>query len=276
MTERNNTKKKYTIIDHVGSIADETMLSAAYAKAYALNPKGQECFSLKKFCHMMPNDYEQPKALWQKKLEVRYWKHPSNLIFICSDLNWKALATLETWDVDPENIKIILVQEDIEVLTMRDVKPEWYAQKEATDSIYRRCANIWGQALGWEFSAPLYRDKGSEINVMQYKRNDRNILIENGNGDHITKTSHTPEAYMRSKMVASEEECQEFFRYYKYLKTNNILEEFLESDWEICPECGRPIRLSQEECTYCTFRPNRQTVELSRYWEDSNADEDWD
>jgi hypothetical protein len=272
-------KKNYTIVDHVGSIENEVLFKKAYETAKTLSPTENEYFTLKKFCRMIPDNPTKPKKLWEKKQFVRENKHPDQLIFICTDpSNWKQAATLDSWNVDISKIQIILVQDTIEILTMADLHPEWFALKEPTSTIYRRCANIWGQALGWEFSAPLYRDNNiaSEIDVMKYKRNDRELLIANGNGDHITKTSHTPESYMKSKIVASEEECKEFFEYYKYLYKKHLLEEFLEADWEICPECGRPIRISQEECTYCTFKPNRQSIEFSRYWEDSNADEDWD
>ena len=340
--------RDYCIIDHIGSLESDVVMKKAYSIAYSLTQHPKTTYTMKKFCQMLSRNPETKVSDKQKNF-VRFNKHPEQVILICSVSNgiWnehtkefelddpnadydrisgKIKWIAEKWAERSDSVTIIACNDTtVEVRSMNEEHPEWFSCKDPVDSIYRRCANIWSRALGWQFSAPLYRDKASEIDVMKYKRyaihkeEDINValakacpmlkdlvwysfedLAEKVNkayiehkewfdedalraynrvyadrfniahaepDDHRTKTNHSPASYLNSKALASEDECREFFNYYKYLKLAGILEESLEPDYMICPECGRPMRRTAEDCDWCNY--HQDAVKVDTFWEDS-------
>ena len=255
-----------------GLDSEETM-KKAYKLAYEITDHKKTTYTIKKFCQMLSgNPYT--KVTEKQKNFVRFNKHPEEVIIITTTSNgiWnphkkdydidepnmdydrissKIKWIAENWAERAEKVTIILCNSNdtIEIRSINEEHPEWF-HLHAEDSIYRRCANIWAKPLGWTFSAPLYRDKASDINEMQYKRPDAKEYKDQP-GSHVTKTSHTPKAYLNNKTLASEEECKEFFNYYKYLHIANLLTDALDDNYTLCPHCGRPILKTTTDCEHC-------------------------
>ena len=283
--------RDYCIIDHIGSLESDVVMSQAYSIAYSLTQHPKTTYTMKKFCQMLSRNPETKVSDKQKNF-VRFNKHPEQVILICSGLNTRTKWLADVWAEKADDITVIeCVGDQIEVYTAKDLHPEWFSCKDPVDSIYRRCANIWSRALGWQFSAPLYRDKASEIDVMKYKRSDAK-LFKDQPGAHVTKTNHSPAAYLNSKTLASEDECREFFNYYKYLRVNKLVEESLIPGYQLCPVCGRPIAIDKamfdlndldkyeldlipehkddRYCDSCNLRiPAELITNVDAYWDDS-------
>lgn len=281
--------RDYCIIDHIGSLESDVVMKKAYSIAYSLTQYPKTTYTIKRFCQMLSRNPETKVSDKQKNF-VRFNKHPEQVILICSVSNgiWnehtkefelddpnadydrisgKIKWIAEKWAERSDSVTIIACNDTtVEVRSMNEEHPEWFSCKDPVDSIYRRCANVWSRALGWQFSAPLYRDNASEIDVMKYKRSDAK-LFKDQPGAHVTKTNHSPASYLNSKALASEDECREFFNYYKYLKLAGILEESLEPDYMICPECGRPMRRTAEDCDWCNY--HQDAAKVDTFWEDS-------
>ena len=371
-------KRDYCIIDHIGSIDNKAVVNKAYKLATELSEFPDKTYKIKEFCRLLSrNPYEEPTK--KQKNFVRFNKHPRQVILIVpmaqgywdphkQEFDWddhqdydrissKNFWWAENWAEKADSVTIIACGEkDVEVLDMKEQHPEWFSCKDPVDSVYRRCADIWGAALGWQFSAPLYRVKASEIDVMKYKRH-RNPKLEdigqtlvkacpklkglewfdledlavkvmkaqarhpewfdkqalnrfkhayaeywaeaNAERDEdATKTSHSTKVYLNSKTVASEDECKEFFELYKYLYSKGILKESLAEGYQLCPVCGRPLRLEKNSfcidemwndalsdipehpddkvCEHCgKFRiPAKYLVGFERYWDDSFKESD--
>lgn len=267
--------RAYTIIDQFGSLDSTETLSKAYAiaKSISIHPK-EHTYTLKGFCKMLSNNPNTQVSDKQKNM-VRFNFNPSQVIVIVSALTPQVQWRIDQWVEKADHITVIEVEDinHIEIHTLKDMHPEYFAATESTDSKARRCANIWSNALGWQFSAPLYRDNSREMDEMYLKRNDRNNYDDTA---HLTKIASRPASYINSKIaVAPERECQEFFVYYAYLQQNKLLAEFLEPGYELCPHCHRPVRTGQSNtmhCSYCEFEA--EDYELNPYFEDSYRDEE--
>ena len=179
----------YCIIDHVGTIEDQDDLRACYKKAYEINEHDKkQTYKMKEFCKKIynipggePNDGH--------KFKTRFDKHPEEVIFICDEYKSKPKWTADIWAEKVDNLKILeaatIDAVTTEYLTLKDIHPEWFATIGIDeDTIYRRCASIWGHALGWSFSAPLYKD---------------DTLIADGFYRAKSNPKHTPENYQINK-----------------------------------------------------------------------------
>lgn len=324
VTESKPKKKTdYCIIDHIGALPDEKVMQTVYKMAYELTRYPKDTYTMKKLIQMQ-SPYTTQVTQKQKNL-IRGTKHPKQVIMICTcsegtwnpkakgedKLEWTGGSVIAEGDYDRIASKVrwmadnwidktdyfdmLLVNPEgqIEHLTIEDLRPEFTATFEAKDTIYRRCASIWGAALGWQFSAPLYRDTVGGMNELFMARPSKAAValseaktrgeaavkaqIEHikehmkeytEKEDHSTKISTRGETFLKGQAVASEEECKEFFEYYKYLQVNNLVSEFLESGYYICPECGRPVRETAENCEYCNFIAESY-IELDSFFEDS-------
>ena len=287
VAEAPRTKNRaYTIIDHFGSLDSDNCTFAAYSRAYKLSAHDKaNTFTIKKFCEMLSKN-PNTKVSDKQKNFVRANFNPSQVIIIVNQITPQVQWRIDNWAEKADEIIVLEVYEDtkgklhIEQHTFADIHPEWAVTTTSTDSKFRRCANIWGNALGWTFSAPLYRDNSREMDEMYLKRNDRSKFDDTA---HLTKIASRPASYINSKIaVAPESECQEFFNYYAYLyKTaadpdNDLtMKDFLEPGYEICPDCGKPIRVgasNKKQCSYCTFEA--EDIEIARYFEADDYDEE--
>ena len=271
-------KTAYTIIDHFGSL-DQNTINLAYTKANKLSvhPK-EDTFTIKRFCTMLSHNPDT-KVTDKQKNFVRFNFHPEQVIIITVDHEEpKTKWYIDNWAEKTDNLIVLEVFADtnnithVEEYTMKDLHPEWFVEDNPKNSKARRCANIWANALGWTFSAPLYRDNSRELDEMYLKRPDRKIYANIlGMSNHITKIASKPESYINSKIaVASEDECKAFYEHYAYLCKNNLLNDFLEPGYQLCPHCGRPIRIgvsNNANCVYCDYET--EDFEITPYYETS-------
>ena len=305
----------WALIEHVGTIASQTLVSAIYSKAYSLN-QCEKIFTYKQLVQLMnPNC---TSASEKQKAWLRGTKHPRQVIIVTSIHNLFNIDYIVAhWiEKDTPEITILAVSDDcvVKEYNWTELYPELVqTMGGATNSKARRCANIWAKALGWQFTAPLYRDndysntidfgtkawkninlaksikRDGMVYVPSYKPEDNptpaqlkeaRILGElraysNMDTDSLTKYTSKPETYRKAHCVASDAECNEFFAFYKELYKNNLLEEALEPDWYICPDCGRPVYVSpyaeNKCCEYCNHEFELD-IEFTAYYE-NNFDE---
>ena len=244
----------YAIIDHVGQVS---AISDMYARAYSEAIGFDKVYTLKKVC-MMGSPYAKEitnKMKWYN----RFNKNPKKVYIICSDaFDPKVQFVADAWA--DRGIEVEFITEEPEPTVGFD-----------TVSKARRCAMIWASALGWQFSAPLFRDPYTESIDMYTARPD----MEHESGSYGAKRFTRPESFINSfRAVASEEECEKFFEHYVYLSKNGLLAEFLEPGYTLCPTCGRPIFETSAQCNWCD--EEFETVTIDTFWEDSyNDDPDW-
>jgi len=236
----------YAIIDHVGQVAN---ISEVYAKAFSLAIGYEKVYTLKKVCQIhSPYAKEVTNKM---KWYNRYNRHPKKVYIVCPLVDTKAEFVADAWR--DRNIEVEFVTEE----------PDPTIGTEKT-SRARRCALIWAQALGWEFSNPLFRNEQPNSIDMYTAR--PNMDIEDGS--YGAKRFTKPESFINAfRAIASEEECERFFQHYAYLYQNNLLSEFLDPDWELCPVCGRPHYITSEQCPWCDTEFD--AVEIEAFWEDS-------
>lgn len=285
--------REYTIIDHLG-VVEEKYIKAAYKAAYALAAY-KAVYTIKQVALMTSASQEVSKA---QKWAIRFSKNPAQVIVIADSESAYNKWTWDIWTEKVNNVSVIIADKyPFEILTMADLRPEVLYQYESEMTKHRRIANVWSRALGWSFSAPLYRDPRASMNELFMARPDAKEYADTP-GAHITKISTNPATFCQSKAIVSDEEIKGFIRYYLYLKRNRLLEQSLEAGWQICPHCGKPIRLEKtaynikEEysplpdrlkgliaevpptsedvhCDFCTFRiPRRLIDEMKPYYED--------
>lgn len=269
----------YCIIDHVGSIDSKEAMENCYALAEEIKEHGKDkTYKMKAFCKKIYHLQNDPSK--GQKFKVRFDKHPEEVIFICNDFNTNAQWVADIWAEKVDSLKIIEAinydNPSETYLTLEDIHPEWFTERYMFEnSIYRRCANIWANALGWTFTAPLYRD--NKINATEnYVRNKQACQnVPETHQSKLSKIATRPESFLNSKAVASEDECKQFFTHYKWLQQNDMLADSLEPGYELCPHCHRPIFESAEDCDWCDFH-REAPMNFTPYFDDSYNDEDWD
>lgn len=254
----------YAIIDHIGSMTN-TELTNTYNEAYlmagALGYNKTNCFTMKKVCQLSsPN----AQAITDKqKIWVRTNKHPKIVILVCPEM-YDAVKNAESlWRKNDVYVHLVIANQ-----------PEYdFGLDYHNISIYRHCAMIWGNAIGWEFSAPLMRETNIRVADINYiPRFDRKKLLARGmSTNDLTKITSDPEKYLDEKhSIASEDECKAFFQHYRWLYENNLLAESLEPDYELCPSCGRPIRINVTHNTICDYCDTEvSSEEVVAFYDDS-------
>lgn len=160
----------YCIIDHIGSLESNDIMKACYKLAYNISDK-EATYTMKGFCQKISRN-PNTKVSDKQKNFVRFNKHPEEVVLICNDFNTNAQWIADIWAEKVDKLTVIEAS-TMEVYTLEDLHPEWF-HLQATNSIYRRCANIWSKALGWSFSAPLYRE-ARENNTESYVRNNKAV-----------------------------------------------------------------------------------------------------
>lgn len=296
----------YVLIDHVG-FTEENMYPLVYAHAAKAGfvKENKAVFTMRQTCKTMNQNYDNLDKEIQDKLKyrVRQSKSPKMVYLICdhyetamvtsdsgnryrgfsdklsSDVNF----IKETWESHGIPVAIASAQDGI-------VPPDEFKlfdyERDRNFSKERRCAIIWGAAFNYPFSAPLFRDYRDVDNDDYFKRPDRKEMQELL-GNHVTKITTNSEKYANHfNTIASEEECKQFFEYYKALYQTGQIEDALEPGWKLCPNCGRPyyaegsgeVRFDNYyiECDWCpTLNP--VSIQFERYFEDSFEDSDeWD
>lgn len=192
MEANTSTKKKitdYCIIDHIGALESEEVMKKAYALAYELSQCPRNKTYKFKQILQMGAPYTIQEVSQKQKTMIRMGKNPKQVVVIVSgdkyyyeayqccptsymaeghykgyDSNTKWI--LDKWAEKAECVKVILCEEgcNLQIIDYIAENCPWKTTFEATNSVYRRCANIWGNALGWSFSAPLYRDYVGGVN----------------------------------------------------------------------------------------------------------------
>ena len=164
----------YCIIDHIGALESNEVMKACYKLAFEISEK-KATYTMKGFCQKISRN-PNTKVSDKQKNFVRFNKHPEEVVLICNDFNTSAQWIADIWAEKTDKLTVIEAS-TMEVLTLEDIHPEWFAEHYLTEnSIYRRCANIWANALGWSFSAPLYRD--NNIDAENYHRVKSNCKTE--------------------------------------------------------------------------------------------------
>lgn len=261
----------YCIIDHIGALESDKVMKACYKLAYSITEK-KETYTMKSFCQKISRN-PNTKVSDKQKNFVRFNKHPEEVILICNEFNTNAHWIADIWAEKVEKLTVIEAV-TMEVYTMQDIHPAWFSTRYVNEnSIYRRCANVWANALGWSFSAPLYKD--NKINATENYIRNRQLVKDVEDTSHLSKIATRPDSYLNSKAIASEEECKAFFEHYKYLQVTGLLAESLEAGYQLCPTCGRPIRESSEDCEWCTYHRDLE-LNFTPYYDDSYKEEDWD
>ena len=308
-----NKLTNYAIIDHIGSLDSKATVQKAYSIAYSLVPEGREAYTLKKVCFTVnPN----VKELKKMKNAMRMQKNPEQVVLITANM-YSARWALRQWMERVNDITVINFEnpESYEVLTLKDIDPTLTKQWEVHPETLRKrlCADIWADALGYTFSAPIFPgeldisvdmhtrrpnldpsiDKDTDWKVGTRNRyfDDKkqiwkeDIVYEVDNRPEwkshrtgIAKPTTRPEKFRRYKVIATDAEIDEFYQFYKFLWANKCLEEFLVEDYSICPHCGRPVynKTEDDRCTYCDTQNPNNIGEIIRYFDTEELDEDED
>lgn len=288
---------KYAIIDHVGSIDsnDLSVYTKVYHKANLDGYDKSNLFTMKKFCQMNWNPYTRKtlddNALRAMKFAMRHQKNPEKVYFICPEINYTTEREIQKWHDRGIKVRVFEVNNNAE-FDYEDFFDTHQFDFDGKASINRRIAEIWAPAFGYTFSAPITRIQ-RENNIENFtKRSDHDTLIESGE-THYSKPYTSMETFLEmNRCVATDAEIKEFRKYldaYLKLVHGNIdtrigssfgafvgdnvseLQEFLNPDYIICSECGRPMRVHTGdcECPHCqhTFA---EDIILDVYYEDSS------
>lgn len=287
--------QNYAIIDHVGSL-DEMDMRRAY---FTVNARAQKdgyvknktYFTMKNFCQQkVYNPYSRKpckgETLDKLKFSVRHNKNPQKVYFICYELNTTAQRELDKW-VERQIPTMVY-----EAATHSFYKVESFEETHQfidEESRKRRCAEIWGAALGYSFSAPVTRTQQvNNIDCYSARNADeRRELI--ARDVEVTKITSTPEKFLeQNRCIAPMKEINAFWDYYVALYKSNLLADALEPNYVICPHCGRPMNPNNHKdenqretefviCTHCETHFDEDvfgTLESNPYYDDSFDDFD--
>ena len=285
----------YAITDGIGYMPDDEM-RIGYKRAIEL-ANGIETVTLKYVCE---KNYE---ALFHRQLQYvsdkmksfnRFTLKPQKVYVICSEFNDSVKSKADMWLENDRDIKVYVIETaHIEPQVSRHTREEkCYGVNNMSKA--RRCALIWGNALGWSFSAPLVRDpkfivpdtytKRTNISVFGSVEHHRLSNTYQPNNTYVTgkyesvyelpsfvqeklsKPSFTNKAYITSNIeLATEAECEAFYQHYAYYQKNGLLAEMLEPGYKLCPHCGRPYRYNGGTalCTWCDTE--LETVDETAY-----------
>lgn len=280
--------QNYAIIDHVGSL-DEMDMRRAYFTVNARAQKdgyvkGKTYFTMKTFCQQkVYNPYSKKpctgETLNALKFSVRHNKHPQQVYFICYELNLTAQRELDKW-VERQIPTMVY-----EASTRSFYKAESFEETHQfieDDSRKRRCAEVWADALGYSFSAPVTRTQQVN-NIDCYASRNKDERRELLSRDvEVTKITSSPEKFLeQNRCVAPMKEINAFWDFYVALYKSNMLKDALDPDYVLCPHCGRPTKIHYGEnaCRFCeTPLGDASDITFDAYYDDSfdNSDEFFD
>ena len=253
--------RDYTVIDHIGSIEN---VSEVYKKAYALS--NYTAWTLKQICLKKNPNVGNINGM---KNAMRQTLNPTQVIIIINDFNTVISWIIEKWAERCNDITIIEA-DYMAIYSLKDVDPTLFQTWEVEATKARRCASIWAKALDYTFSAPLFDTPSADSLADMYtKRQNQTVEF----GSYACKRTTRPEKYRATKALAPEEEVQKFFEYYKYLYTQGLLEEFISSNWSICPECGRPINENEHHCQWCDTENENFIEEFIQFYDTEEVNE---
>ncbi len=187
------TITNWALIDHIGSVDSED-ISKLYNTAYkdAQKHNFERIYRIKELA-LKINPNAPLKAMQNS---IRFNKHPKTVYIICDDF-----TSYIKWYAD--NYK----ERDITVNIVASTDFFEYTG-EIAQVVYemdrkRRCASIWSKALGWQFSAPILREPGTEDVDTFSKRPNRELLKDNKKDIYLqieeTKASNSPDKYNKLK-----------------------------------------------------------------------------
>lgn len=286
--------KVWTLLEQVG-VFNSLDSKAIYNYAYKIATS--QVFTFKQVARACFNPHQETVSYKQKEY-IRGTKYPTDVIILC---NRRDLCNsteeyishlIDKW-LEKSNVRLVTIDERhvITECDLTEMYPDKFQQMSAEDTKARMCANIWAKALGWQFSAPLYReDRGIEtmehgtrvwrnlnsaqktgelevvvkINGIPYLSTKKKMYLDAPKVNALeeakkvhTKYTSNPATYRSSHCVAHDYEVKEFFEFYKALYKNNMLEVALEEDYHICPHCGRPTYISplaeERNCIHCGY-----------------------
>lgn len=278
--------KDYAIIDHVGSLTTAEV-KRVYKIAYgAAKNDNLEAHTLKKVCQA---DSPFAREISNKmKFRARYTKNPKKVYLICDKLNSNAEFVLNIWE--ERHIKV-------QVIEANPIQAEYKIDCTGEATLRRSILDIWGTAIGWNFSAPLIRVQPLN-NIENFsKRSDHDDMVASGE-THFSKPYTTAEMFIAmNKAIATDKEVTEAWKHLgglavlaegkielkpgknfgAFLGSDAKMQEWLEPDYILCKECHRPIKmhLGDVECPHCKAILE-ENVMLDTYYDDSFKEDDFD
>lgn len=264
----------YAIIDHVGSIdeADLSVYKKIYIKAKREGfEKNKSLFTMKKVC-LADSPYAR-QVTDKMKYRVRYQKNPQKVYFICPTLDFRCECEVKKWHDRGIPVRVFEVLGNAEY-DYKDFFDTHQIDVDGKASINRRIAEIWAPAVGYSFSAPIYRIQ-RDNNIENFtKRSDHDDLVKAGE-THYSKPYTSAETFLTmNRCVATDEEIKEFRQYLDNLLlltdcridtkvgasfgsvsgNTSALQEFLDIDYIICETCKRPMKkkFGVGHCTHCS------------------------
>lgn len=278
---------EYTVIDQVGSFDERRDVGAVYKNffklAYNDETKPSKVYTMKQLCKVCWNGKESD---FEKKLDGMKWamrnqKTPKKVYIICEGEN----ADIDKHALD-EVQKVAKKWADRGIDTevyIFSQKYHWQVKLPlmAFGDIpwKRRCALIWAEALGWSFSAPIWRFGEQQNNLDLYMhRQDREEMQSNAaTASHITKTFGRESYLKHFRAICPDEEIDRFYQFWLEVINFGCLKDVLDPDWVLYK--GMPARKNFEgkvRSEYYTFEDeNFDENIVTRYYDDSyNNDEE--
>ena len=301
---------KYAIIDHVGSLESDVINRMAYNKVYRrANKDGYDktnLFTMKKFCQMNWNPHTKTilddNKLKAMKFAMRHQKNPEKVYFICPTLDYNTEREVQKWHDRGVKVRVFEINAHTEY-DYEDFYDTHQFDIDGKASINRRLAEIWAPAFGYSFSAPITRIQ-RENNIENFtKRPDHDAMVESGEA-HYSKPFTSNETFLEmNRCVATDAEIKKFRQYLDaYLKIvggsidtrigssfgafigdASALQEFLNPDYIICPECKRPTNIRNHKdqygkehinpvCQHCDNELDAFGFDTETYYEDSSEE----
>lgn len=261
--------QNYAIIDHIGQLTG-TENRRIYKKVY-LKAKEDNltAYTLKKVC-MADSPYAR-EVTSPMKYRARYQKNPCKVYIVCDSLDSTVESVMQIWE--SRNIPVELFEVNGFIETHKIDLGEEPDRK-------RKIAETWGQALGWQFSAPVTRIQREIVPENFCKRPDHDALVASGE-THFTKPFTTSEMFLEmNRCIAPDSEIEAFYQHISYLwKTEvngrKLIYDMLEPDFIICESCHKPMRIHTGdcECPHCQTRFAEDII-LDTYYEDSSSDDE--
>lgn len=289
-----NTKTHYAVIDHVGSLSEDDMKAIYKKVFAQTEKDGYEknktCFTMKAFCKKQYNRYTSKPLtdarLKSMKFAMRNQKNPEQVYFICPQLYKSTEREVRKWAERGIPVTVYEVNEDCEYkyehfMMSASTDPSYedfeathkYAWDSTADTI-RRLVDLLAPAFGIMLSAPAIHFDKDRVPDNYIKRPDFEARVNSGE-THYTKPFTSSAKFLTTyRCIATDEEIKEAWYRIAYILhkcnctvcmekgehfgsiTGDIikLKEYLDIDYMICEECGRPMRITnhKDECQHTT------------------------
>ena len=252
--------------------------------------KDKTCFTMKNFCKRQYNRYTSKPLtgarLQSMKYAMRNQKNPEQVYFICPQLYKSTEREVRKWAERGIPVTVYEVNEDCEYkyehfMMSASTDPSYedfeathkYAWDSKADTI-RRLVDMLAPAFGIMLSAPAIRFDRDRVPDNYLKRPDFDRMTASGE-THLTKPFTSSAKFLTTyRCVATDEEVRNAWRQIaNYLMEANctvcmekgdrfgsitgdivtLKNEYLDIDYMICEQCGRPMKMHQgeNECWHC-------------------------